>query len=372
MHLPPFLLDQWLATHELASPPIRYNLAASTGPRWTVGELLALGGQEVRETLEELSISYAPANGALALRERIGELHGVDPDWVVVTTGASEALLALFCLAAEPGANVVLPFPVFPAMPVVARAWGLEVRSYTLSREDRFAHDAARVLAAVDARTRLVLVNTPHNPTGAVMPADEMVRLVDALADRGIPVAVDEVYHPLYFGVPTPTAARLPNTLAVSDISKALSLSGLRIGWVIARDARTRERLVNLRSYFTISSSPVTEAIAASALAAAPVILARLQTVTRANLAALTEFMSGHRDVVDWIPPAGGTIAFPWLVSGGDTRPLAEALAREGVLIVPGDCFDAPSHFRVGFGVQVTGFADALARVSQVLSVTAV
>src|ERR1700733_15886701 len=115
MRLPPFLLDQWRAAHEFASPPIRYNLASSTGPAWTFEELMALGGGELAGALKELRVSYIPHEGTQALRHAIAQLYKVDPDWVTVTTGASEALAALFCIAADPGASVVLPNPGFPA-----------------------------------------------------------------------------------------------------------------------------------------------------------------------------------------------------------------------------------------------------------------
>jgi hypothetical protein len=100
MDLPPFLLDHWLAKYQFASPPIAYDLASSTGPKWTVSELLSLG--EGGSRLDDVTVSYAPPEGSYALREAIGAFLGVDPDWVVVTTGASEALSVLFCLAARP------------------------------------------------------------------------------------------------------------------------------------------------------------------------------------------------------------------------------------------------------------------------------
>jgi aspartate/methionine/tyrosine aminotransferase len=192
------------------------------------------------------------------------------------------------------------------------------------------------------------------------MAAGEIERLAAALADRDIAMLVDEVYHPLYFGSPTLSAARLPGAIVVSDFSKALSLSGLRIGWIIDRDARRRERLVNLRSYFTVSGSPVTEAIAAHALAHREVILSRLETVAAANLSLLQQFMSAHGDSLGWVSPAGGTVAFPWRLDRTNARPMCAALAREGVLLAPGDCFDAPEHFRIGFGAQERGFREAL------------
>src|ERR1700754_2159812 len=146
MRIPPFLLDQWLATYEFASPPIRYNLASSTGPRWTLGDVLTLGAGAGLKDLGELRLSYAPPQGTDALRKQVAALHDVDPDWVVITTGASEALSALYCLASEPGASITFPFPSFPAMPAMARAWGLSVSTYKLDRADGFKHSAERVL----------------------------------------------------------------------------------------------------------------------------------------------------------------------------------------------------------------------------------
>jgi aspartate/methionine/tyrosine aminotransferase len=368
MNLPPFRLDQWLAAHEFATPPIRYNLASSTGPVWILRELLALGDGALKPELDELAVSYIPPEGTKALREAIAQAHGADPDWVVATTGASEALSLLYCLAAESGASIALPHPGFPAFAVMSRAWGLAVNTYELERAHGFTLSADQVLAAVNKGTRLALVNSPHNPTGAVMPASELARLAAALEERGIPLIVDEVYHPAYFGAAMDSAAKLANTIVVGDFSKAYSLSGLRIGWLIDRDAGRRERLINLRSYFTVSGSAITERIAVHALANRRAILARLEEVCRTNLALLDEFMSAHRHRIGWVRPRGGTVAFPWRLDGADARPMCEALAREGVLVAPGDCFDARAHFRVGFGVQTTGFKDALQIAARVIA----
>ncbi|MEP7247074.1 MAG: pyridoxal phosphate-dependent aminotransferase [Gammaproteobacteria bacterium] len=368
MDLQPFLLDEWLSAHDFATPPIRYNLAASTGPPWTLGHLKALGDEDSKKALETMRVAYSPAAGTKALRQRIADFHNADPEWVAVTTGASEALLALFCVVAEPGGSIVLPAPVFPAMPVMARAWGMSVKPYTLSRDNGFEQTAAQVLAVVDATTRLVLVNTPHSPTGSVMAVAELTKLAEALAARGIPLAVDEVYHPLYFNEPRPSAAVLPNTIVLNDMSKALSLPGLRTGWLIDRDAKRRKRLINARSYFTISSSPILEALATTALTARGAILSRLDSVARANLALLDGLMHEHRSVLQWVRPVGGTVSFPWFVDGRDSRPFCEALAKAGVLVAPGDCFEAPAHFRLGFGGQESRFQDPLTIFSRVLA----
>ena len=206
-----------------------------------------------------------------------------------------------------------------------------------------------------------------HNPTGAVIEPSELAILAESLAEREIPLIVDEVYHPLYFDARATTAAPPPNTIIIGDLSKAYSLSGLRIGWVIDADRARRERLIDARGYFTISNSVVTEFLAAIALNNRQRLLERLERVTRANLTALDEFMRTSGGVLSWVRPVGGTTVFPWLKDGGSSRPLCEFLAARGVLTAPGDCFDSPDHFRIGLGAQAAGFRDALAIVSEVL-----
>jgi aspartate/methionine/tyrosine aminotransferase len=353
-------LDHWLAEHDSAAAPIRYDLASSAGPVWTLEELMALAGDMGKPPLGTLPLSYSLPQGSKSLREQIALFCEVQPEWVVTMTGASEALSALFCLAAGPDSSVVLPAPAFPAMAALAQAWGHRVKTYALSRGSRYSQSAIDVLSVVDETTRFVLVNAPHNPTGSVMTERELAYLAASLAEKRIPLVVDQVCHPLYHDAEHLSSATIPNVIVVGDLSKALSLPGLRIGWIIDRDQRRRERLVDLRSYFTISGSPLTEAIGVHALIHRHQILDRLRAAATANLALLQTFMSAHAHDIGWVRPGGGTVAFPWRLDGVDSRPLCNALAQQGVLIVPGDCFDAPEHFRLGFGAQVHGFADAL------------
>jgi len=359
MDLPPFLLDHWLSKHSFAVPPIEYDLASSTGPKWTVGELLALGaGTDVDDTV----LSYAPAAGSKALRTAIGEFLGVDPDWVVATVGASEALSILMCLAARQGANVILPSPGYPAFEPMAGVWGLEVRRAILSRDDGFRQTADDVLALADDATALALVNTPQNPLGTTMPRDDIERLAAALESRGAPLIVDEVYHPLHFDEPRASAAGIRNVVAIGDMSKALSLAGLRLGWLVERDAARRAMAIDARSYFTISSSPLLERLAAHALVNRDILLSQLHGVASENLDALSDLMARVSDVLAWATPTGGTVCFPWFRDGRDSRPFCEALAARGVLVAPGDCFGMAEHMRVGFALlQPAKFLQALA-----------
>ena len=354
MDLPPFLLDHWLSKYDFAQPPISLNLASSTGPRWSVGELTALGAPGL--DIASIVLSYAPPDGGQSLREAIADFHGVEPDMVVTTTGASEALSILLCLQARAGGNIVIPDPGYPAYAAMAKAWGLGARFYSLTSDTDFAQRADAMLDATDGDTVAVIVNTPHNPTGSVMETAEIEALAGALASRGVPLLVDEVYHPLYFGPPLPSAGGVDNVIVTTDLSKAFSLPGLRTGWIIDRDAARRRRIIDARSYFTVSGSPVLETLAAHALRERRDILARLSDVATANLARLDRLIADAGGVLSWSRPRGGTTCFPWFTDGRDSRPFCEALALDGVLLAPGDCFGRPQHMRIGFAQQADRF----------------
>lgn len=350
MRLPTPLLSHWMSPFEYATPPIRYNLASSTGPSWTFGELLALDAGELRAEMESMTVSYVPAEGTARLRQQIGQLHNVDPDWVVVTTGASEALSLLLCLASETGASVALPSPGYPATEAMATAYGLKIRAYRLEAARDFRQDKSLVLSAVDSSTRLVVVNSPHNPTGSVMEGANLKDLAAELRDRSIPLVSDEVFHRLYFASEQPSAATVPGVTVVGDMSKCLSLPGLRVGWIIDANPIRREHLIETRDHFSLSSSPLMEAFAALALREHPRLLTKLASGARANLSALERFIHSFRPRLDWVKPAGGTLAFPWLGDGSDSTAICTAWAKAGVLTAPGSTYGMPAHIRVGFG----------------------
>lgn len=368
MQLPPFLLDRWIAQKSAPDSTIEYDLASSTGPVWTLREVLELsGGEDDLDALLDTNVSYTASAGTPALRAAIAALEGVEPEDVQVVTGASEALLILFFLAAEPGANVLLPQPGFPANAALAESFGIAVRYYRLRAEDEFRIDPDEIRRLVDCDTRLLLVNSPHNPTGAVLSDREMESLADFCAERGVQFVSDQVYHPIYHGVEAKSASRLAHATVISDFSKALCLSGLRIGWIVDRDARRRERYHNARNYFTITANVFGERLAVLALEHSGEIYARARQVSRQNLAALDQLFARHQDVLRWVRPPGGMTAFPWLAAGGDTREFCRDLARRGVLMVPGDCFGQPEHFRLGFAAAGEHFPRALARFEEFL-----
>ncbi|MGB8889427.1 MAG: aminotransferase class I/II-fold pyridoxal phosphate-dependent enzyme [Candidatus Korobacteraceae bacterium] len=359
MQLKPFLLDAWLDQYE---HDIEFNLAASTGPVWTVNDILALTDDETRHRFLNHDLVYSRPAGADSLREAIAEMQRVPVESVQVVTGASEALVALMWLAAEPGANVIIPLPGFTTFSALPESLGLETRFYRVRRENGFRIDPDEISRLADSKTKLILINSPHNPTGATIGDEEMEALHDFTAGRGIQLVSDEVYHPIYHGRRTQSAARLPHATVIADLSKAFSIAGVRTGWMIEHDPRRRQQYWTARAYFSISNTTTGEILSEIAIRKRDVVLGKAQETATRNLKLLDGFMAEHRDAIGWIPPQGGMTAFPWLASGENARPFCQAAAERGILLAPGDCFDASSHFRLGFAAVGDNFSKALDR----------
>jgi len=155
MQLKPFLLDMWMATYE---HEIEFNLAASEGPRWTLNEILSLASEGERQRFLNHDLVYSRPGGAEGLRAAIADMQDVNVDTVQVVTGASEALLILMWLAAEAGANVVLPQPGYTPFSALPQSLGIETRYYALRKENGFRIDLEEVKQMVDRNTKSILI----------------------------------------------------------------------------------------------------------------------------------------------------------------------------------------------------------------------
>lgn len=370
MQIEEFALATWLNEFET---DIEFNLAASTGPLWTVRDLLALEGDAKAGLAElgEVPLNYAHAAGTRELRRAVADFYGgtVDPEWVQVTTGAAEALWLILFQVCVKGANVIVPHPCYPAFDGIPRALGAEVRYWRLRPENDFRPDLNELHLLIDRETRAIILNSPHNPTGMVMTPAEVHTVAELAEARGIRLISDEVYHGIYYdGRARPSAATIPGATVVGDVSKAFSLAGLRIGWIIERDELRRHAYYNARSFICVSSSVLGERLAALALRHHRAIWEHNTEMAGQNLRALAGLLSEMSGEIGWVPPQGGFTCFPWLKNHSDSEALCRRLVKEaGVLFAPGFTFDMSAHFRVGFGVAGTRFSEALGRVRATL-----
>jgi aspartate/methionine/tyrosine aminotransferase len=365
MKLVPFVLEEWLAKYRDSVP---HHLGMSTGPKWTLPKLRALMTDAERAAFDGAALTYCPTKGGEALRAALASMYGADAEEIIVFNGGAEALLALFFVRGEPGANVIVPTPSFAPFVEVPAALGVETRRYSLRFENGFALDPDEIMRLADSRTRLILLNTPHNPSGALA-GEEAVKALDAFAQRrGIPLVVDEVYHPIYHGVQARSVGEYSRASVLGDFSKSFSLPGLRIGFMLERDAKLRRELENAHGYFTTSTSMLGELLAEVATRNRETIWNRARSTSAPNLALLDEWAAANEEHIEWLRPSGSMTAFPRLRGVPDARPFCVAAAERGVLVAIGEAFGAPAHFRIGFGLAMPRYAEALDILSEVLA----
>ena len=355
MRLPPFEIERFFARYEFAVP---YLLSSSDVEALSLAELLELADAEGRERWERLSLGYTEAAGAPFLRTTIAALYdGIEPDDVLVYAGAEEAIFGFANVALGPGERGVVSWPAYQSLHEVARGTGAEIELLALEHDSGWTLDLDALEAALaPAGTRALVVNFPHNPTGAQLERAAFERVVALAAAHGVTLLSDEVYRWLEYD----DAERLPAAAELSDsavslgvMSKTFALPGLRIGWLVTRDRELLARLAAFKDYTTICSSAPSEVLADIGLRAVDRIVARSRAIVAHNLPLLDDFFARRAELVEWVRPRAGPIGFPRFVA--PDRDVAafchELAAAAGVLLLPGGVYGQPgSHFRIGFG----------------------
>ena len=351
MQLKPFQLERYFARHEFSAP---YLLCASDCESLTLGELLAMD-PEARERLDALWLGYTESQGGLGLRQAIADLYdAISPAQILVHAGAEEAIFNFMNVALVPGDHVIVHTPCYQSLADVARGIGAHVTDWAGSPAADWALDLGFLKEALTARTKLVVVNFPHNPTG-FLPTVDFIHALSALSDRhGFMVFSDEVYR----GLELNAADRLPafadiNARAVSlgVMSKTYGMAGLRIGWIATRNEKIYRKMAAFKDYTTICSSAPSEFLATLALRHKGAIAARNRRIIGDNLDRLDRFFSAHAEAFDWQRPKAGPIAFPVLLKGSVDLFCRDLLQRAGVLLLPGSLYGSDHNaFRIGFG----------------------
>lgn len=362
------LMEPWLIEHQLA----RYNLGESGVTNMTVSELLERCGASLAE-LGSLSLANADTRGGRPLREAIAGFYpGITPDQVLVTTGTSEAIFLYFAVRHRPGANVVVPVPAFQTLHEVPRYLGYEVRLPRLRRERQLRADLDELLGMIDDRTRVVVLNNPQNPTGIVWTPEEIRAVRAAAARHGAELLADEHYRFLPY---TEEAELLPSlcdgsagTAGVGSMIKCFGCVGLRIGWLIG-DPALLAACRDFKDYTTHTVCAVNEHLATVALREWRRIVPAYRRWVRTNAEAFGTFVRDHAEHLDWVPAQAGAVAFPWLRDGSiDSARFCRALVEQTeVVLLPGETFEVPGHFRLGLGVSPDDFSEALRRLGAFL-----
>ena len=306
--------------------------------------------------LDELLLCYGDHLGDPLLREAVaagGE--DLSPSDVLVTAGAAAALFCVATTLLEPGDHAVVVRTNYATNLETPRAIGADLDVVDLSYDDGWRLDVAEVAERVrDGSTRLISVTQPHNPTGATFDRGTLDGLVDLAERAGAVLLVDETYRDLTHDQALPLAATLsPSVLSVSSMSKAYGLPGLRIGWVVGRDARLMERVLAAKEQVLICGATLDEHIAGSVLAARSEVLPPILADVRERLGLVRAWLAGQ-STFEWVEPSGGVVGlvrFRPEVEVDTDRFYETLLAEHGTYVGPGHWFELDDrYFRLGYG----------------------
>lgn len=334
--------------------------------------------EAARDFLAGGHVHYTPALGLTALREAIARFYhdrfGADvaPERIIVTPGASGALMLALAVTTDPGDEWLLPDPGYPSNRHLVRSFEGVARALPVDASTRFQPTPAQVADAWTARTRGLMVASPANPTGTLLSLDEIVALQETVAARDGILIVDEIYQGLNYGIDASTAlSRLDDVFVVNSFSKYFGMTGWRLGWVVAPQAYVRQ-IEKLAQHFFIS--PSTPAQHAALAAFTPATLEILEERRHAFAARRNTLLPALRELGFRFAtePQG---AFYLYADISDLADNSETLARRliedaGVATTPGIDFgdNAPDrHLRIAYTTEEARLVEAAERIASVL-----
>ena len=339
MKVETFALERWMSTWEVK---VEYDIAESGIYPLTVNDLLGFMPVGERDQtlarLLDLRLGYTEARGTQRLRETIAATYAnVSADEILVTTGAIEANYLIFNALLDAGDRVVAVYPAYQQLYAVAKAIGCEVALWKLSEEGGFRFDLDDLERLVTPGTKLIVLNTPHNPTGAILTADDLRRIYRLAESVGAYVLADEAYRWLDFpggeALAPPMRELGPTAISVGTMSKPFGLPGLRIGW-IAGTEEVVGRCWGARDYISLSPAGLSDALADLALRLREAIVARNHGIVAANLATADRWFAEHADLVSWTRPRAGLLALMRYDLDIPSLDLANTLAAEDIVIL--------------------------------------
>jgi aspartate/methionine/tyrosine aminotransferase len=357
----PFTMERWQSIYE---NQVRFNLSESGVHPLTLGELIEISGTD---SFNDILLGYGQSNGTDQLRNHIAHLYrDCTPDSIVVTNGSAEANFIVLWELVRPGDEIVIIVPTYMQSHGLAANFDIKVKEVWLHEENGWQIDPQELSDAVSAKTRLIVVTNPSNPTGAVMTDEARVAVLAAAQRAECWILADEVYRGAELnGVATPSFfGEYDRVIATGSLSKAYGLPGIRIGWAVA-PPEMADRLWARKDYMTISPGELTDQLAAVALR--PDVRPRILERTRQRLHDgwnLTKAWMDDVGIFRYRAPDAGAIAYARYDLSIESGALAELLRAEyDVLIVSGEHFGMGKFMRIGFGPPVTVLRTALDRV---------
>lgn len=368
MQIDSFKVEDWMNEYEKYS---KYDLGNTTVNTMSLEELFELSGENKENFLNSLCAlkqGYGFIKGNPELKKGIAKLYKtVEEGHILTTIGAAGANHLVFYSLVEPSDRVISLIPTYQQLYSIPASFCSDAVVLKLKKENGFLPDLDELKNLITPNTKLICINNPNNPTGALMPLGMLEQIAQIADKAGAYILSDEVYRGL-----SPDEEKMPSMadiyekgISVCSMSKVFSLAGLRLGWIACRDEAAIETFVRHREYNMISCSVTDESIASLALKNSDRIIIRNCTAVRECLEVLDKWINSSKHF-SYVKPRAGTTAMVYYDFDMPSEKLCDRLAKEkGVFLTPGCCFEEENCFRVGFCKSPDVLQQGLDKISE-------
>ncbi len=349
MTLQPFKLERYFAEFEFTA---KHLLSSSDCEPLMLTELLSWADEESLNLWNGLRLSYTESQGLPLLREEIAQLYeGISPEQILVA-GPQEGIYLCMQSLLKAGDEIVCIFPAYQSLFEIAKSKGCKLKLWHPDRNNTFSISDLRGL--LTDSTRMLVINFPHNPTGALISQEEFDEIIELVRENNILLFSDEMYRYLEYDA----ARRLPsaceiyeNAISLCGMSKSFSLPGLRLGWLVL-PKNFISLLNSYKDYTSICPPAPSEILALIALRNKSAIVKRNLNIISRNISLLENFSERNPHFIRWFPPIGGSVAFPAITVKKEIEGFTRCLTRKtGVMLLPSSVYDYEHpHVRFGLG----------------------
>lgn len=371
MKIKPFAVEEWMNAWEVGA---KYNIAETCVDSISMNELFELTGEDKTEFLNRLCarrLSYGDIEGLPEFRKGVCGLYKtLNIENIVPTHGASGANHHVFYSLISPGDRVVSIMPTYQQLYSIPESYGADVQILHLSKENNYLPDLEKLRRLVTPETKMICINNPNNPTGALMSEQMLREIVEIARSADAWILCDEVYRHLSQedGWCPSIVDLYEKGISVSSMSKVFSLAGLRLGWIATHDMSVVKSCLSHRDYNLVSCGVFDEMLAAAALKHSDKLLERSRKIVRENLQILDDWVSSEPHV-SYVKPQAGTTALVYYDLDISSYEFCEEMYKKtGAFVTPGDCFEVPHSMRIGYAYGKQDLIDGLKAISEYIA----
>lgn len=351
MNLPPFKLERYFAKYEFNTD---YVLCSSDCEAMSIADLLAMEPDSAGK-FQQTWLGYTESQGHPALRREIAKIYEtIQPEEVLVHTGAEEAIFLFMLAALKEKDHVIVHAPHYQSLSGIARGMGCDVSLWQAREENYWSLDLDELRHLMRSTTKAIIVNMPHNPTGYLMSKSDFAEMNKFTQENNLLLFCDEVYRESEYDPSLRITAGCDmgeHAVSLGVTSKTYGLAGLRIGWIATKNKAIYEKMAGLKDYTTICNSAPSEFLAEVALRNRQILSARNIGIIKSNLEVVDDLFTRRSNLFEWVRPAAGSMGFPKLLTGAVEDFCDDLVKKAGVLLLPGSMYDDSSnHFRIGLG----------------------